>query len=460
MAALLPTVGTALAMLPGMRRPALAPATLLSWRPARFLGRISYSLYLWHWPLLVLPTAVAGATLPLPVRVGLMLLAIPVAYASQRWLEDPIRHGRLVGLVPRRNLAVAGALSMVVALTSLGLGVATTQRLAAASNLPGGEPAAEATLPNLGGLASAPPSSAAGPSSSADPAASAGPAASASPAATRYPAPPGGPVPPDLLPSLADARADIPVIYDDGCHLEQTDTTIPECAFGDPAAATTVVLIGDSHAAQWFPALERLARDRSWRLISLTKSGCTPASITVWNTNYKRAYTECDAWRAGVLDRVAAERPELVIVASSHPYPLAGSAGPLEDGGGTALAAGLGAVLADLAPLAGELALIADTPKFELDPPDCLSAHLDDTLACSEPRSEMLDDAWRTTEARIAAEQGAAFVDPTDWACPTDPCPSVVGRFLVYRDQHHLATPYVTALRDRLAAALPVPGVR
>ena len=41
----------------------------------------------------------------------------------------------------------------------------------------------------------------------------------------------------------------------------------------------------------------------------------------------------------------------------------------------------------------------------------------------------------------------------SQWACAT-----VVGRYLVYRDQHHLATPYVIALRDRLAAALPDQG--
>ncbi len=70
----------------------------------------------------------------------------------------------------------------------------------------------------------------------------------------------------------------------------------------------------------------------------------------------------------------------------------------------------------------------------------------------------MVDARWMATESTIASEHGAAFVDPTGWACPTDPCPTVVGRYLVYRDQHHLATPYVTALRDRLAGALPALG--
>ena len=72
----------------------------------------------------------------------------------------------------------------------------------------------------------------------------------------------------------------------------------------------------------------------------------------------------------------------------------------------------------------------------------------------------MLDTDWLATEAAVARDGGAAFVDPTGWACPTDPCPAVIGRFLVYRDQHHLATPYVIALRDRLAAAMPaLPGL-
>jgi peptidoglycan/LPS O-acetylase OafA/YrhL len=443
-AALLPVLGTALAMLPGMRGTAEAPARFLGLRPARFMGRISYSLYLWHWPMLVLPTAVAGETLPLPVRVGLMLAAIPIAYASQRWLEDPIRRGRIVGLVPRRNLALAGALSIAVATSSLGLGFVTTQRLAAATA--DGESASAPPLPALGGLAATP-----GP-----PAAGESPRASTPPTQTLPPAP-GGPVPANLIPPLIAARDDIPAIYDNGCHLAQPATALPDCAYGDLGSRTVVILFGDSHAAQWFPALERLAMERSWRLVSLTKSGCTPAWITVWNANFKRAYTECDEWRGRVLERVAAEQADAVIVASSHPYRAAGNGEPAAVDGGVALAAGLEETLDRLRPLADAVVLIGDTPKFDGDPPDCLSSHLDEVLACSESRATMVDQRWLETEAAIARDAGAAFIDPTDWACPTDPCPTVVGRYLVYRDTHHLATPYVVALRERLAAALPDP---
>ena len=90
---------------PGAR---IVPARLLAFGPMRFLGRISYSLYLWHWPILVLPAAAIDDTLPLLARLALAGLAIVVAAASQRWVEDPIRHGRLVGRRVGRTLAIAG----------------------------------------------------------------------------------------------------------------------------------------------------------------------------------------------------------------------------------------------------------------------------------------------------------------------------------------------------------------
>ena len=66
-------------------------------------------------------------------------------------------------------------------------------------------------------------------------------------------------VPANLRPSLRGARSDLPAIYHDGCHLDAAVTKPGPCVFGDPASPTTVVLFGDSHAAQWFPAFDAVA---------------------------------------------------------------------------------------------------------------------------------------------------------------------------------------------------------
>ena len=133
-AALLPTIGAGLVILAGSSAHLGTTRSPLDRRPLRFLGRISYSLYLWHWPLLVLPAAVLGTALPLPATLALVALAIPIAAASQRWVEEPIRHGQFVGLVPRRSLAAAGALTLVLVVSSTMVGGAAEDRLAAAAS--------------------------------------------------------------------------------------------------------------------------------------------------------------------------------------------------------------------------------------------------------------------------------------------------------------------------------------
>ena len=462
-AALLPTIGAGLVIAGGAAGAATAPARLLA-RPAmRFLGRISYSLYLWHWPILVLPAAAIEGELPLVVRLGLAAISIGVAAASQRWIEDPIRHGRFVGLRVRRTLAVAGATSVAVALLSVGLGSAASAALG-----PGPGVAAASTDPNV--LLPDPLASADAASAGAATATPAGPArsspaasASASGNPTARPATIGGPVPANLTPSLAAVRSDNPAIYDDGCHLD-IPTSVPKstCVFGDPASPTTVVLFGDSHAAQWFPALDRLARVEGWKLLTDTKSACTPVSVAVYYDPLNRAYTECDAWRQHVFDQLATLHPTAVIVTTSRGYRLIdGSTTPTSFERPDLWRAGMAATLARLAGLSPHVVLLGDTPRSRFDAPVCLSAHLDDSLACATPLTESIDQAWTAQDARQAAAAGATFIDPTPWVCPTEPCPIVIGSYLVFRDAHHLTTAFATALAGRLLHALPpLPGTR
>ncbi len=468
-AALLPTVGAALVIGAGLRDSTVGPSRILGSGPFRWMGRISYSLYLWHWPILVLPAVAMETALPLPTRIALALVAILVAAASQRWVEEPIRHGRFVGLRPRRNLALAGALTLVVATVSLGIGAwsflgqgpgLAVPALAAGPGtdnilnlpvgiVPGGSP----------GVTGGSTSSGAG---STELGGSPGPgtAAAATPPVTI-----GGPLPANLRPTLLQARADLPRTYGDGCHLDFSGIEPGTCVYGLPGGSPTVVLFGDSHAAQWFPTLERLAIARGWRLVSLTKSACSAADTTVWNSALNRAYTECDAWRERALARIATEHPDLVVMADSRGYTLALPGGPVASQDREQIwDAAVARTLARLGPLTRAIALIGDTPKSSVDPPVCLSKHRDDSLACATPAADAIapvrlaaERAAAAAERAAAAAAGAVFVDPTPWVCPSDPCPVVIGRYLVYRDQQHLTATFAAALAGALVAALPLP---
>ena len=438
----------------------LTPAAVLSLSPVRYLGRISYSLYLWHWPILVLPEAFAGNELPLPVRLVLAALAVIVAGISQRYVEDPIHHGRFVGLGSRRGLAMAGALSLAVALTSVSANAMASARL----NMTGPDAGGSITdVPLPTGTAA--PSVAVHPSATSGPGATGATGPSATPAATpsaspgpspTLPPPPGGPVPADLAPSLLNAANDLPVIYSDGCHLDVPTITPPACAYGATSSPITVVLFGDSHAAQWFPALQRLAVQHNWRLEPMTKSACTPAAVTVYNSIVNRTYTECDQWRKLVLSRIAAEKPALVVISTSRAYQMMVNGQEVSSSDRPDLwGKGLTTTMRALAASSAHVVLMGDTPRSVTDPASCLSQHLDNVLACAVPFAQAVDQSQITLEANVAAMTQAAFVDPTSWVCRTDPCTPVYGRFLIYRDQGHLTKTYVSGLASELFAQLP-----
>jgi peptidoglycan/LPS O-acetylase OafA/YrhL len=474
-AALLPTVGAALVIVGGSRPAAGGPARVLGTAVPRFLGRISYSLYLWHWPLLVLPAAAAGVALPWPERVVLVVVAVVLAAGTQRWVEDPLRRGRLVGTLPGRNLAMAGALAVAVAIVSVGIGDsaaaslphdqaradsgANERALDALLNRLGGETAGGS--PAAGGIASAPATGAPSTDSAAS-GLSSGPSGSGpvTPSPSEVPARPAtkdGPVPGDLQPALGDAKRDYPASYLDGCHTqtEQPPSTAP-CLYGDLASSTTIALFGDSHALSWFPAVERLAREEGWRLLSLTMSACSPADMPVWNPNFQRVSTACATWRAGAIDRLVQMHPALILVTGTRGFAAVDASGKLLSGDARTRAwqAGMERTLGRLIPAARRVILMADTPLSLVDPPVCLSQHPTSVLACATPVAQAINATWLGVERNLAEKVGVGFIDPTPWVCPSSPCPVVLGDLLVYRDAGHLTATFAAALANRLSHAV------
>ena len=211
------------------------------------------------------------------------MAAIGCAWATQRFVEAPFRKGRWIGMIPRRNLVTAGALTLVVATVSLGIGVRTSNALGgAAASDPTADEAEAGRDPGRRLLA--PPERHRDARSRRDRVARhqskpgrVGLAGDHDP--LTLPATAGGPVPAALRPAIGMAKSDHPLPYNDGCHAVADDLFNGSCVYGDPDGATTVVLVGDSHGLAWFPAVERLATERGWRMVNLTKGACSTADI-------------------------------------------------------------------------------------------------------------------------------------------------------------------------------------
>ncbi len=380
------------------------PARLLALRPLQRVGDWSYSLYLWHWPLLVIPAADRIVPLPGWVRTLRVAAAVALAALTHRHVEERFRQApRLAGRV--RTYA-AGAL-VTAAVVMVALVVAPLPRLDA------GRPAASLALPVAPNAVDAF-------------------------------------VPVNLQPSLAAVGADLPATYADGCHVGYGGTESGRCLYGVEASATRVVLMGDSHAAQWFPAVERLASSRGWQLLNLTKSACPTADVVVDQLKLHRRYTECEQWRDASLRRIAEQPPSLVILANHQGNARQPSVGLTRWGEGLAAFAGR------LTPLT-DVVILGDTPEFARNVPTCLSAHLQDAAACSQPRTEVVPRRLQDVERAAARSVGASYVDASQLVCPGAVCPTTYGDVLLYRDRHHLTTTLTRQLSEQFAARV-LPG--
>jgi peptidoglycan/LPS O-acetylase OafA/YrhL len=404
-AALLPVMGTALFLAGGSA--GVNPLNRI-WAvaPVQRLGKLSYSLYLWHWPLLVLPPEAMGRPTTAVERVILVLAAVGLAELTLRLVEDPAR--------------VAALLRGSIKGTAFGLGMSLlTAWVVYAVPMTVGDAA-------LAGSSS---------TTSADGGAFA--------------------VPAGLTPALQEAARDLPASQNDGCNT--TNATSGECVYGNPQSSTTVALYGDSHAAQWLPALQELADQHDWRILAMVKSGCPAAALSVDKFNTGSPYTECDAWRETAVARIAAAQPAVVVVSQMRLYlPLSGQQDAAEW-----WRTGVQTMLEQLTPIAPTL-LLADTPIPKSSVPDCLAGNMSDARECDVPLSVAFRRDLRGVEQSVAAETQAHYADMAPWICGEESCPAVSGDFLVFRDASHLSTPYARSLAPHLDDVLQtaVPTLR
>lgn len=480
-AALLPTAGTALVLVSGFRAGLWGPELVLRARWMQWTGRISYSLYLWHWPFVAAAASIAGVgaggPVSLPVQWGLLAVLVSVvpAWLSFRYVEEPVRvHGRVLhrrvgpGVATRRTLRLGVNCSLTGMLLGLALMVsapptvsgtqlawrtpAVVDELRApmgAGTLPdglgAGDGASASTRPDGGADATGDPADDAAATSPA-PADGASTTGDAVAAPTARPEPAPAPEPtqepvPDVLGQLAvpveQVPADRPVMTPEGCFTGLLQSEVGVCEAGDPDGPVTVAIFGDSHAGMWVTALDEIGRERGWRVVTLAKSSCPPTEgLTFARGKAPRGWEQCLTYQERVLDRLLGEQPDVVLLSSAS-----------YDATEQKVAEALARRVDQLADRGILPVLVRDVPRPPFDLPECLLANPDRASTCAFDRGAALDRSGTGHGVLAETRPWLPVVDLTPAICPQETCAPVVGGVVVWRDSNHLSATYIRSLR-------------
>lgn len=257
---------------------------------------------------------------------------------------------------------------------------------------------------------------------------------------------------------LRGAAGDHAILYDNGCHLTWGGyNPSRKCVFGDKTSETVVVIMGDSHAAHWFGGFEEAATTNGWKLVTVTKSGCPAADVTVYSQakedkGKKVVYKRCDQWRKNAFEFIKRLEPDVIV------FPTLTRRGIVGAGGKSALPLwrkGFKRSHDALASTGAAFIIMGDTPQTRGRPvPSCLSANKRDITKCANSRSKAVYEERLAMLAKAARDIGAVWVDVSNWICGPKICPVVIGDRVVYRDDHHLTDAFARYRAPLIAEAV------
>ncbi len=418
--ALVPTVGTALAIVAGMGRvPRFSVGRLLSTRPLCIVGDRSYAFYLWHWPVLIIAGAYAGHDLAVGVKLGLMLAAFLVSCGSYALVENPIR--RKMRSRPATVVVVAAFVGAVLATATVSLAAIGGER----QRFEGADAVA---VP-----ASAPPAAAG--SYRVSSAHGALPAVIAAVRSARRAAP----IPSGLTPPIGQLHT-FPPPYrpPDGCILRDSNgaTTGKVCRLGQPNSSRLIVLVGDSHAYMWLPPLLEMAWRDGWTVVPLVRLGCTPGTCTL-------GLRGCREWYRWAIGEARRLHPRVTLLAGS-----------IDERANrfTWLAAEAVLGLARDLESAGPLIVIGDPEGQSKDPVDCLLARRATMASCTTTWSSRALAPYDEV-ARRTKQLGVGFLATRGFLCFENQCPTVIGHTIAWMDDNHLTVAYSTQIAGAFRAA-------
>ncbi|WP_201830591.1 acyltransferase family protein [Microvirga zambiensis] len=395
-AAILPTFGAAAVIRSSGALSRWSVSPVLNARPFQYLGDISYSLYLWHWPVIILFGEVTGRSIGPLSGLVLLIVSVALAHLSKVYVEDPFRTG---GASVNRSLAAG--LAGIILIVGPGVGYLAWRDSFPDTGVAGGLPRGAVAMQDPGydwrqeDLARA-------------------------------------------APQPAMARKDVPAAYASKCHQNQSRTEVLSCDYGDPKSKLKIVMLGDSHATHWFPTFEEMARRQSVFFRGVAKSACLFSLEAVYSPTLKRPYSECAEWSKNVLAWLARERPDVVLISQSPAYPAS-------------VVEGMGNAWQRLLDIGLNVQAVASTPWLQFEPGKCFATNENWQGACIPDRASVF-----RPDLTLAAAQRLKVpsLDFSEHFCRATSCPTIIGGVFVYRDSHHMTATFARTLVESMESKL------
>ncbi|ORC09717.1 acyltransferase [Mycobacterium persicum] len=433
--ALVPVGATMLMIMAGANRQAHPgtshrlplPNRVLAIGPLVTLGAMAYSLYLWHWPLLIFWLSYTGHRHANFLEgTAVLLVSGLLAYLTLRHVEDPLRYrasptaAATAQATPaamrwqlqlRRPTLALGSMVVLLGVTLTATSFSWREHVIVA----------RASGKELSGLS-----------------ANDYPGARALTNHARVPTL-------RMRPTVLEVKEDLPASTRDGCISDFVNPALVNCTYGDGDAPRTIALAGGSHAEHWLPALDLLGRLHHFKVVTYLKMGCplsTEEVPLIMGNN--AAYPQCREWVQATMEKLVADRPDYVFTTSTRPWNIKpGDVMP-------ATYIGIWQTLSD-----NNIPILAvrDTPWMVKDgqpfkPADCL-AKGGNGQSCGIKRSDVLSD-YNSTLDFVAQFPLLKPIDMSDAICRQDFCRAVEGNVLIYRDSHHLTPTYMRTMAPEL----------
>ena len=421
--ALLPVLGAA-ALLAAGAAGETGAGRLLTLPPIRYVGDISYSLYLWHWPVLVLGAKYVGRSRSTTETAVMLAVVLALSVLSYHWVENPIRRSRGPVLSGRRALAMWPVALASVVLATVWAGAHATkafqERVAGASSGITRAPADDAPRRPV-------------------------PIARRLAHASRL-VESNAPIPFPLQ-NLGGLKKDVWQFHFT-CYSSWNDVGHKICPLGDSDAKKTVVLYGNSHAGMWASSLGALGQRDGYRVIPLVKVGCSPFNVE--QKNQGAPYPECPAFRRWALRRITELRPDAVVLAHGGQFT---AQPPPGQSFAEMWTNGVSSAVRHMRRLTPEVKVISDITNLDFSPEDCITDP-DSTMSSCRAPEQKITQVGNSITRRASERLGADFVDVTGLVCLRRRCPIIVDHIVTFHDAGHLSETWTNAVTDEFGHLL------